>query len=291
MSVPEFILYVADQARARAFYAAVLGRGPVLDVPGMTEFDLGGALLGLMPQADIEELLGGIAGGPGQRAELYLRRVDAVAAIDRALASGGRLLSPLSARAWGDVVGYVLDPDGHVLAIAAEADAERSRLLLIGGRSGSGKTRVAGELHALLAGEGVRHAVIEGDALDLAHPEPWEHRLAARNLASVWANYRALGHRRLVYTNTVSPLEAAELAAAMGDDPEVTVVVLRARDDTVEARLAGREEGEELAAHLRRSRVAAARLDAQSPAGAIRIDTDGRESAALAREIRSHLPW
>lgn len=42
MHANELILYVADQARAKAFYADVLGLVPTLDVPGMTEFDLVG---------------------------------------------------------------------------------------------------------------------------------------------------------------------------------------------------------------------------------------------------------
>jgi hypothetical protein len=43
----------------------------------MTEFDLGGATLGLMPAADMEALLSGqIRAGAGQRCELYLRRSD-----------------------------------------------------------------------------------------------------------------------------------------------------------------------------------------------------------------------
>lgn len=41
----EFILYVADQARSRDFYRTVLATEPTLDVPGMTEFDLGGCKL------------------------------------------------------------------------------------------------------------------------------------------------------------------------------------------------------------------------------------------------------
>src|SRR5674476_417564 len=128
-----------------------------------------------------------------------------------------------------------------------------THVLLIGGRSGSGKTQAASELHALLAREDVRHAVIEGDYLDLAHPAPWEHHLAERNLAAVWANYRELGYERLIYSNTIAPLQAAELAAAMGDDPVVTAVLLSASNDTTYARLAGRESGAELQEHLRRS--------------------------------------
>jgi predicted enzyme related to lactoylglutathione lyase len=115
----EFILYVADQARATAFYRHVLAAEPVLEVPGMTEFGLDGAALGLMPVADMEDLLAGrIRGGSGQRCELYLRRADAPAVLARAVASGGELLDGLRDRSWGERVGYALDPDGHVLAIA-----------------------------------------------------------------------------------------------------------------------------------------------------------------------------
>jgi catechol 2,3-dioxygenase-like lactoylglutathione lyase family enzyme len=117
-----FILYVTDQARARDFYRHVLAAEPVLDVPGMTEFDLGGAALGLMPGADMEALLSGqIHAGAGQRSELYLRRGDAAAALARAVDGGGRLLDGLRERSWGERVGYLLDPDGHVLALAEVA--------------------------------------------------------------------------------------------------------------------------------------------------------------------------
>ncbi len=119
MHAAEFILYVADQDRARAFYQCVLNADPTLHVPGMTEFDVGGATLGLMPGADIQTLLAGrIRTDGGQRCELYLRRPDAAAALERATANGGRLLDKIRHRSWGEQVGYVLDPDGHVLALA-----------------------------------------------------------------------------------------------------------------------------------------------------------------------------
>lgn len=114
----EIILYVADQARARQFYAALLQRRPSLDVPGMTEFDLNGLTLGLMPEADILALVPGIRTGNGQRCELYLRRQDAEQLLSRIEEAGGQLLEPLAARPWGERVGYGLDPDGHVIAFA-----------------------------------------------------------------------------------------------------------------------------------------------------------------------------
>jgi uncharacterized protein len=124
-----FILYVADQARSAAFYAAALGIAPRLDVPGMTEFALpGGAVLGLMPEAAIVRLLGPALPDPAAargtpRAELYLVVPDAAIRHACALTAGAKELSPMRPRVWGHVAAYSLDPDGHVLAFATAGAA------------------------------------------------------------------------------------------------------------------------------------------------------------------------
>ncbi len=172
-----------------------------------------------------------------------------------------------------------------------DASADRTHLLLLGGRSGVGKTTVAHALHDLLAARDVRHAVVEGDALDLAHPAPWEHGVAAANLADVWRRYRALGYRRLVVTNTVSVLEADVLAAAVGDRPQVTSVLLTARDTTAHERLARRERGSSLTAHVARSDAAAVRLEAEAGADVHRVPTDGRTPEDVAAEVLRLAGW
>lgn len=121
-----FILYVGDQEAATRFYASALAAEPVLNVPGMTEFDLGGASsLGLMPEAGIQRLLGDAlpdpaAGGGAPRAELYLNVSDPAHHHTRALAAGARELQPPKPMPWGQEVAYCLDPDGHVLAFAKD---------------------------------------------------------------------------------------------------------------------------------------------------------------------------
>jgi len=124
LQAAHLILYVRDQSRSTDFYRIALDSAARLDVPGMTEFELRpGCVLGLMPEAGISRLIGPalpdpVAGRAGARAELYLVVADASAAHGRAIAAGGVELSAVAERSWGHRVGYVLDPDGHVLAFA-----------------------------------------------------------------------------------------------------------------------------------------------------------------------------
>ena len=159
-------------------------------------------------------------------------------------------------------------------------------VLFLGGRSGVGKTSVAVQMSAQLALADVRHAVIEGDALDLAYRPPWEHHLAERNLAAIWANYTALGYSRLIYTNTYSVRDTAALVAALGDPVRVTAVLLTASDRTASQRLARREIGGTFESHVDRSRRAARALSSVPPSVA-RVATDGRTVADLAASVIS----
>lgn len=117
--------------------------------------------------------------------------------------------------------------------------------MFIGGRSGTGKTSVGLEIHAKLSAAGVSHCLIDGDSLDMAFPPPWQHNLAERNLAAMWDNYRALGYRRVIYTNTVSVLPDVidQLTTAMGDNPRVIAILLTCTDTTARERLGQREIG------------------------------------------------
>jgi catechol 2,3-dioxygenase-like lactoylglutathione lyase family enzyme len=120
-----FILYVCDQEASTRFYQTVLDRAPQLHVPGMTEFRLsGGCVLGLMPEKGIKRLLGAKIQDPEKtngiaRAEVYLSVDFPEIFLARAMTAGGRLLSPLEPRNWGDTAAYVADPDGHVVAFAS----------------------------------------------------------------------------------------------------------------------------------------------------------------------------
>lgn len=167
--------------------------------------------------------------------------------------------------------------------------------LFLGGRSGVGKSTVALALHELLASRQVRHALIEGDNLDLAYPEPWiaypNASLSEANLSAMWTNYRALGYRRVIYTNTVSVLQMPSLAQALGGDVHSVGVLLRASDRCVEERLRSREEGEALTRHVQRSATAASRLDAETPSEVHRIETNGKTPLEIAEQILELSGW
>ncbi|MFJ1600359.1 hypothetical protein [Streptomyces sp. NPDC088261] len=169
--------------------------------------------------------------------------------------------------------------------------------LLIGGRSGVGKSTVAWEVSALLQEAGVAHCLLEGDYLGQVHPapadDPRRSAITERNLTAVWANFAALGHRRLVYTNTVSVLESAMFRRALGggDTTRIVRVLLTAGDTTARERLARRETGSQLALHVERSGLAARRLEREAPPGTVRVGTDGRSVAEVAREVVAATGW
>jgi predicted enzyme related to lactoylglutathione lyase len=124
ITASEFILYVADQQKSTQFYRVLLGRSPDLEVPGMTEFQLGqGAKLGLMPEQGIARILCGPMPQPAQgsgipRCELYLLVDDLPGAMRQAEQAGARPVDAAADRDWGHRVAYFADTDGHVIALA-----------------------------------------------------------------------------------------------------------------------------------------------------------------------------
>jgi hypothetical protein len=79
--------------------------------------------------------------------------------------------------------------------------------------------------------------------------------------------------------------------AALGGAARVTAVLLTATDSTARERLAGREIGSELEAHVERSGRAARRLEAEAPASVHRVATDGRTVVDIAREVVALTGW
>lgn len=118
------ILYVRCQQRSTDFYARFLRKSPVLNVPGMTEFELAdNMILGLMPEDGIHKILGATMPHPASangvpRCELYLYCNDVLTEYAHAIDCGAVSISAPDKRDWGHFVAYLSDPDGHILAIS-----------------------------------------------------------------------------------------------------------------------------------------------------------------------------
>lgn len=177
------------------------------------------------------------------------------------------------------------------------AAMDHAEVLLIGGRAGVGKTTVGWEVSALLRSTAVPHAVIDGDSMGQVHPapegDPHRAEITERNLTAVWANYAQRGYQRLIYTNTLSvvPEAAGMFERAMGSRVRIVRVLLTATDATTRARLERRELGSELETEWESSTRKARLLDQRIPPDALRVATDGRTVADIARELVAATGW
>ncbi|MFE2055897.1 AAA family ATPase [Streptomyces sp. NPDC059446] len=174
---------------------------------------------------------------------------------------------------------------------------ERPEVLLIGGRAGVGKTTVGWEVSDRLRAEGIAHAVVEGDYLGQVHPppagDPHCAAITEANLAAMWRNFAALGHHRLVYTNTVSvlPRSAPMFERALGTGVRIVRVLLTATDATAVERLSAREIGSALDREIAGSARKARLLDEHAPPDTVRVATDGRTVVEIASEVLALTGW
>ena len=170
-----------------------------------------------------------------------------------------------------------------------------TEVLLIGGRSGVGKSTAGWEVSRQLQAAAVPHCFIEGDNLDQVYPappdDPVREKISEANLRAIWANYRALGHNRLVYTNTAAVLSEAWMRRALGGGVRFIGALLTASDETAVRRLGAREVGGGLDWHVERSRLAAAWLERNAPPSTMRVSTDGLTATEVARRLIALTRW
>jgi DNA polymerase III delta prime subunit len=160
--------------------------------------------------------------------------------------------------------------------------------LVITGPPGVGKTTVGGAIGELLEERGEPHALIDLDWMRWCWPrpadDPFHTALGVRNLAAVWANYRAAGARRLILVDVVENRATLDDYRAAVPGAAIILVRLHADLSTIYTRLAGREAGESLAWHQSRAAVLNTQMERDALED-LRIDTAGRDPAAIAREI------
>ena len=120
-------LYMNDAARAIEFYKQVFGATEVMrmDAPGgkigHAEIKIGDSYLMLADECDEADARSPQSvGGTPVGLLLYVEDVDAVAGI--AVEAGAQLIEPVEDKFYGDRMGKLRDPFGHIWAIATHVE-------------------------------------------------------------------------------------------------------------------------------------------------------------------------
>ncbi|QFY09983.1 hypothetical protein GBF35_28065 [Nonomuraea phyllanthi] len=177
-------------------------------------------------------------------------------------------------------------------------------VLWLGGATAVGKSTVGYEIFMQVYRTGVRAAYVDvkqiGALRPVADDDVDSHSLKARNLAAIWAGYRAAGAQCLIVSGEADSDDVVRGYAELLPGAALTVCHLRAGAETLAERVAQRGRGggpsipgDELrglgsdALHRIAERAVreANALD-RAGAGHLRIDTDGRSVKEVAADVR-----
>jgi adenylylsulfate kinase-like enzyme len=161
-------------------------------------------------------------------------------------------------------------------------------VLWLCGPPGVGKTAVGWEIFGQLAGAGIAAGYVDIDQLGMCYPEPvsdpGRHRIKARNLGAVVANYRAAGARCVIVSGVIDPGRGGA-HAGMIPGAAVTVCRLRAGRDELKQRFLGRGGRADMLAEVLGEADA---MDASDFAD-VCVDTSGLPVAAATRLVRERV--
>ncbi|MCJ7827235.1 MAG: GNAT family N-acetyltransferase [Demequinaceae bacterium] len=174
-----------------------------------------------------------------------------------------------------------------------------TRVLVISGTIGAGKTTVAWTVSDLLSGRGVRHAMIDGDRFAQAEPapasDPYNQKLMFASLRAVAPLYRDRGYGCIVLPRVVEE-EAdrrryEEAFGGPGGAAQVGIVRLTASEGTRRERLRRREpEGRWLDWALDRTvELEAVLADVGAEDGV--VENDGPDRLEVAAEVLEAVGW
>ena len=176
-----------------------------------------------------------------------------------------------------------------------------TRVLLLNGTMGAGKTTIAAAVHDLLTERGARNSFIDADHLCQAQPAPasdvFNQSLMFDNLQAVAGNYRARGFGLMVIARVVEdPDERSRweqaFSSADAGAAEVTIVRIDAPEEVRLARIAEREpEGHWVEWGSARTVELAAVLEATDLDDAVVDNAGDRDRLAVAAEVLERAGW
>jgi hypothetical protein len=170
----------------------------------------------------------------------------------------------------------------------------RVPVLIVSGPVGVGKTSVAQEMFDQLIDRNIAHAVIDLDALGICWPfgegDPFNERMAMRNLAAVWANFAASGVNRAIIARVIE--SRADLAPYEDAIPgaDIRVCRLTAKVEALRERVGRREVGSSYDSLVRRAAELAESLERSGPTD-FTVQTDDRKLADIALEVLTKADW
>ena len=176
----------------------------------------------------------------------------------------------------------------------SHAPSDLVPVLLITGPVGVGKTTVGQEASRLLSDAHVAHALVDlariGACWPPPHDDPWNERLAHRNLACMWANFRAAGARRLLVCRVLEARSLLRRIVEAVPGADITVIGLRAPLDILHARIRTREAGRDPAWYLNAATYLAYKLE-RSPFEDYCINNVDRPARDVAQEALRRAGW
>ncbi len=167
-------------------------------------------------------------------------------------------------------------------------------VLFLTGQPGAGKTAVAKELSDLLWRIHEPHAVIDLDELCRGVlPTPttnFNRDLAVLNLKAVWANFYAVGVRRLILSRIIQSSDDLDHFASAVPNAHMIVCLLQAPAATIQQRIIQRDPGSNQEFLLSATTKIAAQLALLHLPG-FQIDNSQRPLNEVAREVLAQADW
>lgn len=174
-----------------------------------------------------------------------------------------------------------------------------TRVLVVTGSLGAGKTSVGAAIHEELAARGARTAFLDADALVQSYPatdqDPANLALLHESLAALAPLHRARGIGSLVLACAVEePDERTALARTLGGtsgDAEIEMVRVTASVETRIARIEARPASARWSAWARQRTVELEELLEASVVEDVVVDTEGRTPGEAAVEALDAVGW
>lgn len=170
-----------------------------------------------------------------------------------------------------------------------------TRVLVVNGTVGAGKTTVAEVVADLLREWGVPYAWIDVDALRRAYPtapnDPFGQAVALDHLEAMAGVLRRRGYRHVVLAEVIERAADRELYERAFDGAELAVVRLEASEATRLARLASRERDPWRDWHLTRTVDLAAILEVAGVDDAVVANEGDRSLREVAAQVLTAAGW